>query len=59
MTDMGWKDYLILYEDINRLKILQELLGRKDAKVTVRKLDTGPTGTIIDYRLSVISATRV
>ena len=56
---MDWKDYLILYEDINRLNILQELLGRKDAKVTVRKLDTGPTGTVIDYRLSVISATRV
>jgi len=50
VTDMDWKDYLILYEDINRLNILQELLGRKDAKVTVRKLDTGPTGTVNDYR---------
>ena len=56
---MDWKDYLILYEDINRLNILQELLGRKDAKVTVRKLDTGPTGTVNDYRLPVISTTRV
>ena len=56
---MDWKDYLILYEDINRLNILQELLGRNDAKVTVRKLDTGPTGTVKDYRLPVKSATRV
>ena len=59
MTGMDWKDYLILYEDINRLNILQELLGRKDAKVTVRKLDTGPTGTVNDYRLPVLSVIKI
>jgi len=35
---MGWQNYLILYEDINRLTDLQQLLVTKDVKVTVRKL---------------------
>jgi len=47
---MGWQDYLILYEDINRLTHLQKLLVRKDVKVTVRKLFGGPNGTSNDYR---------
>ena len=48
---MGWKEYVILYEDISRLTYLQELLVTKNMKVTVRKLDGGPNGTLNDYRL--------
>jgi len=47
---MGWKEYVILYEDIRRLTYMQELLVTKDMKVTVRKLDRGPNGTLNDYR---------
>ena len=48
---MDWQEYLILYEDINRVPHLQELLGKKAMKVTFKKLDGGPNRTSIDYRL--------
>ena len=48
---MDWQEYLILYEDINRVPHLQELLGKRDVKVTFKKLDGGPNRTSIDYRL--------
>ena len=48
---MDWQDYLILYEDINRLTHLKQLLETKEVKVTVRKLHGGPNGTSNDYRL--------
>jgi len=47
---MDWQEYLILYEDINRLAYLQELLEKRDVKVTLRKLDVGPNKTTINYR---------
>ena len=52
---MGWKEYVILYEDISRLTYLQELLVTKNMNVTVRKLDGGPNGTSNDYRLLYFS----
>jgi len=47
---MGWQEYLILYEDINRVAYIQELLEKRKVKVTVRKIDAGPDRTTINYR---------
>jgi len=57
LSALEWHDYLLLYEDSNRLPHLQGLLENNDAKVTIRKLDAKSAGN--DYRSQLMELKKV